>query len=174
MLLLRRTKDVTQQSLHRRGKSENPLCATCQTPQDIPQIFLVCPAYNWQRQHLFSTLYHAAGRLCFRANDLLCPLGTPAAMRLVFVALCLFLLETQLNQCLWTKPGYFKTWLSSSFYSSFLLLLIFSNLFIAIFLSFSLRRLWLAPYRGQTQSLSSLRFLPLFATTPPPPPTLEM
>lgn len=109
----------------------NALCATCKMPDDIARIFLVCPAYDREHQHLFSTL-HAGGRRCSRANGLLFSLGTPAAVLLVFVAMCLFFQETRQDDGPWTKAGYFGTRLSFFIDSSFLLHLTLSTFLITI------------------------------------------
>lgn len=80
------------------------------------------------------------------------------------------LLSTRTKKCLMevcilscaTTLCYFLWRLSFSLHSSFLLLPILSTFFISFFLSFSLCKLWLTLYKGQTESSFSLRFLPLF------------
>lgn len=100
----------------------------------------------------------------------------PAAMRLVFLAVCLFLIKTHLHQRRWTRSSHFSRLdspsLSTRLYFSLWLFLPSSSLFCYLFF---LRRLWLAHKEPKlSRRFLFISFLYFFGTPPPqPPPSKE-
>lgn len=117
----------------------------------------VCPVYDRQCQHLFSTV-HADGTPYYSTNDLLSPLGAPATERLTFATVCLLLNRNSV----WSAPVN----------PAILFLRLDSFLSTRLFLSFwfFLPSPSLRPARRPHSVVFFSSFPSFIVPTPPPPP----